>query len=101
MENKDLVKKLTADPIKNVNMKYHKCICCGKPFSHDNCYSLAGWKETQISGLCELCFDGCTKEIEEPTGICPNCGDPVYNESFCSKDCEKEYIDYLNNEGKF
>ena len=33
------------------------CRCCGQPFSDANVYSEAGWIETQISGLCESCFD--------------------------------------------
>ena len=33
-----------------------------------------------------------------PTGKCPNCGGLCYkNEYFCSKKCNKEYLDYLNN----
>lgn len=34
------------------------CINCRQPFSSQNVYSLLGWKETQISGYCECCFDG-------------------------------------------
>ena len=30
---------------------------CGERFSDSNVYSQAGWLETQISGLCEVCFD--------------------------------------------
>ncbi|OYD64814.1 UNVERIFIED_ORG: hypothetical protein BDU10_7434 [Burkholderia sp. CF145] len=33
------------------------CRCCGEPFSDANVYSEAGWIETKISGLCEICFD--------------------------------------------
>ncbi len=33
------------------------CIACGSRFTDANVYSEAGWLETQISGMCELCFD--------------------------------------------
>ncbi len=33
------------------------CVACGSRFGDTNVYSEAGWLETQISGLCELCFD--------------------------------------------
>ncbi len=33
------------------------CRNCREPFSDANVYSEAGWVETRISGLCELCFD--------------------------------------------
>ena len=32
-----------------------------------------------------------------PTGKCPNCGDLCYQSNyFCSKKCDKEYMEYLN-----
>lgn len=34
-----------------------RCRCCGQRFSDANVYSEAGWIETRISGLCEVCFD--------------------------------------------
>lgn len=46
-------------------MKYTKCKNCNKPFTDENVYSQDGWKETQISGICELCFDNITKEPED------------------------------------
>lgn len=33
------------------------CVSCKTPFSEANTHSQAGWRETQISGLCEDCFD--------------------------------------------
>ena len=33
------------------------CMDCGQAFSSENTHSEAGWKETQISGICEDCFD--------------------------------------------
>jgi hypothetical protein len=34
-----------------------RCIACGCRFTDANVYSDAGWLETQISGMCETCFD--------------------------------------------
>lgn len=33
------------------------CFTCGKPFTPDNVRTAPGWRETQISGACETCFD--------------------------------------------
>lgn len=45
-----------ADDIANV------CKNCGEAFSNDNVMTDAGWIETQVSGLCEICFDDITDE---------------------------------------
>lgn len=38
--------------------KYHaNCCKCEQSFSPSNTHSPAGWRETQISGMCEDCFD--------------------------------------------
>ena len=42
------------------------CIQCKEP-ALEKCYSEAGRKEYKMSGLCEPCFDGITKEPEEGT----------------------------------
>ncbi|MEP9326664.1 hypothetical protein PPMP20_26570 [Paraburkholderia phymatum] len=46
------------------------CRVCGEPFSDANVYSEAGWIETRISGLCEVCFDALAdliaREDDEP-----------------------------------
>jgi len=34
------------------------CILCHAEFSKKNVTSEMGWRETQISGICEECFDG-------------------------------------------
>ena len=39
------------------SMKFLKCMVCHKPFSGANTTSRMGWRETQISGYCEKCFD--------------------------------------------
>lgn len=36
---------------------YCSCIICQKPFSGHNVKTRQGWRETQISGYCETCFD--------------------------------------------
>lgn len=41
-------------------MRFEKCISCQHAFSKDNTHSKEGWAETQISGLCEKCFDTAT-----------------------------------------
>lgn len=33
------------------------CIQCKLAFTNDNVKTAAGWRETQISGYCETCFD--------------------------------------------
>ena len=38
-------------------MTYTKCITCNQPFSKDNVFTDAGAVETQLSGMCECCFD--------------------------------------------
>lgn len=42
-----------------------KCILCKEPFTNKNVYSALGWREVEISGMCELCFDEVTREPEE------------------------------------
>jgi hypothetical protein len=41
-----------------------KCIECGED-AYANCYSEAGRREVDISGLCEKCFDALFREEEE------------------------------------
>lgn len=36
---------------------YTYCVHCNKVFTDDNVFTPAGWRETQISGFCEICFD--------------------------------------------
>lgn len=33
------------------------CVECKEAFTNKNVFTLDGWKETQISGYCEKCFD--------------------------------------------
>lgn len=46
-------------------LKVKECLSCSAPFSGENTHTTAGWKETQISGFCENCFDEVTKEMDE------------------------------------
>jgi hypothetical protein len=41
---------------------YPACAECRKIFSSENTHSRLGWAETQISGMCENCFDSLFKE---------------------------------------
>ena len=41
------------------------CVKCKKPFSSENVFMEAGWKDTKISKLCEVCWEIETKEPEE------------------------------------
>jgi hypothetical protein len=37
--------------------RFKCCIFCKEPFSDKNVFTQLGWRETQISGMCEKCFD--------------------------------------------
>lgn len=47
------------------------CDLCNKPFvfgtieSAANVYSMAGARETQITGTCEACFDGLFEDLDD------------------------------------
>lgn len=43
-------------------MKFKGCVSCKETFSAANTSSPLGWKETQISGFCEKCFDNLFNE---------------------------------------
>lgn len=42
--------------------QFKLCINCGSEFSPENTHSPEGWRETQISGFCEDCFEGLFEE---------------------------------------
>lgn len=46
--------KLKAD---KDGLRFTDCIQCKCEFCTDNTKTRMGWRETQISGLCEKCFD--------------------------------------------
>ena len=37
--------------------QHTECCLCRTHFDENNVHSAAGWRETQISGYCEDCFD--------------------------------------------
>lgn len=41
---------------------------CEQPFSDKNTHSADGWRETQISGMCEDCFDETCTDWEDADG---------------------------------
>ena len=41
-----------------------KCIGCKQPFSSENIFTDAGWREAAISQTCEICFDKMFEEEE-------------------------------------
>jgi len=45
-------------------MKFKRCVKCDKGFTSDNVSSRLGWRETQISGFCETCFDNLFSDDE-------------------------------------
>ena len=59
-EFKDSVSRQVFGKTKAEAVQSGKCIDCGEE-ALPKCYSDAGRKEFQISGLCEVCFDRITK----------------------------------------
>jgi len=43
------------------------CVKCKQPFSKENVYTEAGWKETKLSKLCEKCWDATFKDVDDET----------------------------------
>ena len=43
---------------------FKHCEMCGEDFTEENTRSKEGWRETQISGYCETCFDKLVGEKE-------------------------------------
>lgn len=48
-----------------INSSQGVCVCCNKPFTDENVYSEAGWRETKITQMCEKCFDDATLSDED------------------------------------
>lgn len=42
-----------------------RCIDCGEKFSEENVFTEAGWRETKISGICEVCWERLFKDEED------------------------------------
>lgn len=48
----------TYEEFKNLAIKhYEDCEHCKKPFNNESVFTSLGWRETQISGYCEKCYD--------------------------------------------
>lgn len=41
------------------------CILCNEEFSNKNVHSAMGWRETQITGYCENCWDALFEDLDE------------------------------------
>lgn len=46
-------------------LMFKTCVYCGAEFSNGNVHTKEGWRETQISGFCEDCFDGLFEDDDE------------------------------------
>jgi len=44
---------------------YPICFDCERDFTGETVKSAAGWRETQISGFCELCYDKLFADAED------------------------------------
>lgn len=59
MENLGFEVGLNVIELKNQHKdKPDYCVSCGEKFSNKNVFTKVGWKETEISGICEKCWDG-------------------------------------------
>jgi len=45
--------------------RYWRCTSCDKPFTAERVKTSAGWKETQISGMCEVCYDALFQDAQD------------------------------------
>ena len=45
-----------------MDMKFVSCLHFGEQFSPANVHTRMGWRESQISGWCENCFDDVFKD---------------------------------------
>lgn len=51
--------------LRTEQLRYKACYLCEGPFSSLNVRSAAGWRETQISGTCENCYDELFKDAKD------------------------------------
>lgn len=58
-------KRAVVAESQNADGRFLHCIQCKKPFTDENVKTPAGWRETQISGFCEICFDGLFDEDDD------------------------------------
>jgi len=45
--------------------KNQKCADCDRPFTSEIVKTPAGWKETQISGFCEVCYNALFTDAQD------------------------------------
>lgn len=58
------LEKLKDKLAKEIKLVPGTCIQCKEVFSTKNVFTKAGWAETEISNMCEKCFDGLFKDDE-------------------------------------
>lgn len=86
-------------------MIYIACINCGECFSPANIFTAAGAKESQISSMCEKCFDALFSEEDDPDEelICIACngsGEGQYDMSSCSS-CGGSGVERKTNDSDY
>ena len=57
-ESKEDFQQLAAEG----KLRHSCCVSCTEYFHEGNVHTKLGWAETQISGMCEECFDSLFKE---------------------------------------
>lgn len=50
-------------------VRFERCVYCKGEFTDANVRTELGWKETQISGICEICWDELFKDDGEAHGV--------------------------------
>lgn len=51
--------------IDTVDVVSRTCVCCKQPITRENTFTEPGWKEVEITSMCEVCFDYNTLYSEE------------------------------------
>lgn len=65
-QNGNLIPESEADFADNYeSMRFKKCTRCGVPFTQYNIFTRFGWRETQISGFCEKCFNNLFNDLDD------------------------------------
>jgi len=54
---------------KEITKKVTCCSSCGEDISFSNTISPEGWREVDLSGICEKCFDDSTFGLDENLGV--------------------------------
>ena len=56
---------VTSSRKEELEKKHGICCSCNQAFSSHNVFTKLGWRETQISGMCEKCWDDLFKDADE------------------------------------